>query len=87
MTGAADPPPGPATPDENPNRHLTRHPDTTPQVPVMPPQHEAADGPTSALSASSRDGGGSWLPGVRQRRIAEWVLDGHHVQLSLVASI
>src|SRR6266571_929617 len=26
MTCAADPPPGPATPDENPNRHLTRHP-------------------------------------------------------------
>ena len=26
MTCAADQPPGPATPDENPNRHLTRHP-------------------------------------------------------------
>jgi hypothetical protein len=26
MTRAADPPPGPATPDQNPGRHLTRHP-------------------------------------------------------------
>ena len=30
MTCAADPPPGPATPDENPNRHLTRHPSHQP---------------------------------------------------------
>lgn len=36
---------------------------------------------------TERDGGGSRLPGIRQCRIAEWALDGHHVQLSLVASI
>jgi hypothetical protein len=33
-TCAAEPPPGPATPDENPNRHLTRHPRHHPQLPV-----------------------------------------------------
>ena len=44
MTRAANPPPGPATPDENPGRLLTRPPRHHSQVPVMPPEHEATAG-------------------------------------------